>query len=86
MTRTANATHLRHLRTPLLALGIALSSFAAAQSAPEAPVNPELGPAFATKTAAYVPVLFEEIPGWGEESFDETYASFIALQLVLKLA
>ena len=76
MTRTANATHLRHLRTPLLALGIALSSFAAAQSAPEAPVNPELGPAFATKTAAYVPVLFDEIPGWGEESFDETYASF----------
>ena len=76
MTRTANATHLRHLRTPLLALGIALSSFAAAQSAPEAPINPDLGPAFATKTAAYVPVLFDEIPGWGEESFDETYASF----------
>ena len=34
MTRTENATHLRHLRAPLLALGIALSSFAAAQSAP----------------------------------------------------
>jgi len=76
MTRTENATHLRHLRAPLLALGIALSSFAAAQSAPEGPVNPDLGPAFATKTAAYVPVLFDEIPGWGEESFDETYASF----------
>jgi len=76
MTRIENANHLRHLRTPLLAVGIALSSFAAAQSAPEAPVNPDLGPAFATKTAAYVPVLFDEIPGWGEESFDETYASF----------
>ncbi len=73
MTRSENATH---LRTPLLALGIALSSFAAAQSAPEAPVNPELGPAFATKTAAYVPVMFDEIPGWGDESFDETYAGF----------
>jgi len=76
MTRIENANHLRHLRTPLLAVGIALSSFAAAQSAPGAPVNPDLGPAFATKTAAYVPVLFDEIPGWGEESFDETYASF----------
>src|SRR6478672_3156606 len=76
MTRTGNAMHLRHLRAPLLALGIAISSFAAAQSAPEAPINPDLGPAFATKTAAYVPVLFDEIPGWGDESFDETYASF----------
>lgn len=76
MTRTANPHRLQRLRMPLLALGIALSSFAAAQSAPETPVNPDLGPAFATKTAAYVPVLFDEIPGWGEESFDETYASF----------
>ena len=76
MTRIENANHLRRMRAPLLALGIALSSFAAAQSAPEAPINPDLGPAFATKTAAYVPVLFDEIPGWGEESFDETYASF----------
>ena len=76
MTRIENATHLQRLRAPLLALGIAVSSFAAAQSAPEAPVNPDLGPAFATKTAAYVPVLFDEIPGWGDESFDETYASF----------
>ncbi|HSD18227.1 MAG TPA: MltA domain-containing protein [Thermomonas sp.] len=76
MTPTANAIHLRRLRAPLLALGIALSSFAAAQSAPEGPANPDLGPAFATKTAAYVPVMFDEIPGWGDESFDETYASF----------
>src|SRR5690606_8449132 len=55
------------------------SSLAAAQSAPEqaaAPVNPDLGPAFATKNAAYMPVLFDEIPGWEDESFDETYASF----------
>ncbi len=76
MTRTAHTSRLQRLRAPLLALGIALSSFAAAQSAPEGPVNPDLGPAFATKTAAYVPVLFDEIPGWGDESFDETYASF----------
>jgi membrane-bound lytic murein transglycosylase A len=76
MTPTANALPLQRLRAPLLALGIALSSFAAAQSAPEGPVIPDLGPAFATKTAAYVPVLFDEIPGWGDESFDETYASF----------
>ena len=76
MKPTENTHRLRRMRAPLLALGIALSSFAAAQSAPEAPINPDLGPAFATKTAAYVPVLFDEIPGWGEESFDETYASF----------
>ena len=76
MTRTERTSRLQRLRAPLLALGIALSSFAAAQSAPEAPVNPDLGPAFATKTAAYVPVLFDEIPGWGDESFEETYASF----------
>ena len=76
MNRTTSASRLARFRTPLLAIGIALSSFAAAQSAPEAPVNPDLGPAFATKTAAYVPVLFDEIPGWGDESFDETYASF----------
>ena len=76
MKPTENTHRLLRLRAPLLALGIALSSFAAAQSAPEAPINPDLGPAFATKTAAYVPVLFDEIPGWGEESFDETYASF----------
>ena len=76
MTRSQRPTRLHSLRMPLLALGIALSSFAAAQSAPDAPANPELGPAFATKTAAYVPVMFDEIPGWEDESFDETYASF----------
>ncbi|GHB96062.1 MltA domain-containing protein [Thermomonas carbonis] len=76
MKRTEHTSRLQRMRAPLLALGIALSSFAAAQSAPEAPVNPDLGPAFATKTAAYVPVLFDEIPGWNDESFDETYASF----------
>jgi len=67
------------LRMPLLALGIAITSLAAAQSAPDAPatpVNPNLGPAFATKTAAYVPVLFDEIPGWENESFEETAAGF----------
>ena len=79
MNRTAPVPRFARLRSPLLALGIALSSFAAAQSAPDpaaAPTNPNLGPAFATRNAAYVPVLFDEIPGWGEESFDETYASF----------
>ncbi|MEO5629250.1 MAG: MltA domain-containing protein [Thermomonas sp.] len=80
MNRTISSKPVRHpLRTPLLALGIALSSFAAAQSAPDAttaPSNPSLGPAFATKTAAYVPVLFDEIPGWNDESFEETTAGF----------
>jgi membrane-bound lytic murein transglycosylase A len=76
MTSIARASRLRPLRTPLLALGIACSSFAAAQGAPEAPVNPDLGPAFATKNAAYVPVLFDEIPGWEHENFDETHAGF----------
>ena len=79
MNRTAPASRRSPFRMPWLALGIALSSFAAAQSAPEpvaAPTNPDLGPAFATKNAAYVPVLFDEIPGWEDESFDETYASF----------
>ena len=74
-----NTSIKQRLRTPLLALGIAISSLAAAQSAPDAPaapVNPNLGPAFATKTAAYVPVLFDEIPGWNNESFDETAAGF----------
>src|SRR6478672_8159844 len=80
MNRAASAPR-SPFRLPWLALGIALSSFAAAQSAPDAPaapVNPALGPAFATKNAAYVPVLFDEIPGWEDESFDETYASFAA--------
>lgn len=80
MNRTLSSTTSKHLlRTPLLALGIAISSLAAAQSAPDTqatPVNPELGPAFATKTAAYVPVLFDEIPGWDNESFEETTAGF----------
>ncbi len=80
MNRTISSSSIRHpLRTPLLALGIALSSFAAAQSAPEVPgaaSNPNLGPAFATKTAAYVPVLFDEIPGWNDESFEETTSGF----------
>ena len=79
MNRHLPVPRLARFRTPLLALGIALSSIAAAQSAPDpatAPVNPDLGPAFATKNAAYVPVLFDEIPGWEDESFDETYASF----------
>lgn len=71
---------IRHrLRTTTMALGIAVSTLAAAQSAPDAPaapVNPNLGPAFATKTAAYVPVLFDEIPGWENESFEETAAGF----------
>lgn len=79
-TPEANAvTTRRALRNVLLAIGIALSSLAAAQSAPDpatTPANPNLGPAFATRNAAYVPVLFDEIPGWGDESFDETYASF----------
>ena len=81
MNRTAPAPRFARLRTPLLALGIAVSSFAAAQSAPDpaaTPTNPNLGPAFATRNAAYVPVLFDEIPGWEDESFDETYASFSA--------
>ena len=64
------------LRGPLLAFGIALSTFAAAQSAPEAPVNPNLGPAFSTKNAAYVPVLFDEIPGWEEDNFGEMADDF----------
>ena len=74
------STSIKHrLRTPLLAMGIAISSVAAGQSAPEvpaAPVNPNLGPAFATKTASYVPVLFDEIPGWNNESFEETAEGF----------
>ena len=79
MNRPAPASRRSPFRLPWLALGIALSSFAAAQSAPDpvvAPTNPNLGPAFATKNAAYVPVLFDEIPGWQDERFDETYASF----------
>lgn len=79
MNSPASASRRSPLRLPWLALGIAISSFAAAQSAPEpvaAPTNPNLGPAFATRNAAYVPVLFDEIPGWQDERFDETYASF----------
>ncbi|MFT4180000.1 MAG: MltA domain-containing protein, partial [Thermomonas sp.] len=74
MNRTSHTPS--RLRVPLLAIGIALSTFAAAQSAPETPANPALGPAFATKNAAYVPVMLEEIPGWEDESFEETWAGF----------
>ena len=76
---SANTSLKHRLRTPLLAMGIAISSLAAAQSAPDvpaAPANPNLGPAFATKTTAYVPVLFDEIPGWNNESFEETTTGF----------
>jgi membrane-bound lytic murein transglycosylase A len=79
MNIAAPASRRNRFRMPWLALGIALSSLAAAQSAPEAgvaPTNPNLGPAFATRNAAYVPVLFEEIPGWEDESFEETHAGF----------
>lgn len=71
---------LSRLRNPLLVLGIAISTVAAAQSAQEvpalAPTNPSLGPAFSTKNAAYVPILLDEIPGWGDESLGEMYANF----------
>ena len=71
---------LARLRSPMLMLGIAISTIAAAQSAqdmpPQAPVNPDLGPAFATRNAAYVPILLDEIPGWGDESLGEMYANF----------
>ncbi len=70
------ASTIARLRTPLLAFGIALSSFAAAQSAPVAPANPDLGPAFSTKNAAYVPVLFDEIPGWDDDNFGEMADDF----------
>ena len=67
-------------RTPLLVFCIAVSTVAAAQSAttplPAPLTNPALGPAFATKNAAYVPVMLDEIPGWENESFEETYANF----------
>lgn len=64
------------LRPLLLALGMATSTIGAAQSAPEAPTNPDLGPAFATRNAAYVPILLDEIPGWEHEDFEEVFASF----------
>lgn len=71
---------LARMRSPLLMLGIAISTIAAAQSAPDTPargsVNPDLGPAFATRNAAYVPILLDEIPGWEEESLGEMYANF----------
>lgn len=70
------ASTIARLRTPLLAFGIALSSFAAAQNAPVAPANPDLGPAFSTKNAAYVPVLFDEIPGWDDDNFGEMADDF----------
>ena len=87
MTRTHSNTLRGHrmpllarLRSPLLMLGIAISTIAAAQSAqevpPQAPTNPDLGPAFATRNAAYVPILLDEIPGWEDESLGEMYANF----------
>ncbi len=72
-------TRREHLRRLLLAGGIALATLASAQStqpAPEAATNPALGPAFATRNAAYVPVLLEEIPGWDEENLSELQANF----------
>lgn len=77
-THRRPATPRRHgpLRHLLLALGMAASIVAAAQSAPEAPTNPDLGPAFATRNAAYVPILLDEIPGWEHEDFEEVFASF----------
>lgn len=77
-SKTATGFGIR-LRSALLTTGIAISTLAAAQSAPDlptTPVNPNLGPAFATKNAAYVPILFDEIPGWDEENFDTTHSNF----------
>lgn len=64
------------LRALLLALGMATSTAGVAQTAPEAPTNPDLGPAFATRNAAYVPILLDEIPGWEHEDFEDVFASF----------
>lgn len=77
-TRRCPAAAWRHarLRTLAFALGVAASTIAAGQSAPEAPTNPDLGPAFSTRNAAYVPILLDEIPGWENEDFEEVYASF----------
>lgn len=71
-------SHPDRLRRLLLAAGLTLATLASAQSAlpPEMPVNPALGPAFATRNAAYVPVLLEEIPGWDEENLGELQTSF----------
>jgi membrane-bound lytic murein transglycosylase A len=63
-----------------LLAGIAISTLAVAQSTtPDAafPTNPSLGPAFATRNAAYVPVLFEEIPGWEEENLAALKTAFV---------
>ncbi|WP_256645137.1 MltA domain-containing protein [Thermomonas paludicola] len=83
MNRIPHPTSARlrsHLRTPLLIAGIAVSTLAAAQSTPnlppQVPANPDLGPAFATRNAAYVPVLLDEIPGWGDEDLGEMQANF----------
>lgn len=79
MTRPTRTTRLTALRAGLLALGIAGTTFAAAQSAPDAANAgnaPGLGPAFSTRNAAYAPVPFEDIPGWDEDSFDDMADDF----------
>ena len=79
MDRRPHPACLPALRAALLALGIATTTFAAAQSAPDAANagnDPSLGPAFSTRNAAYVPVPFDEIPGWDEDSFDDMADDF----------
>ncbi|HRA57903.1 MAG TPA: MltA domain-containing protein, partial [Thermomonas sp.] len=84
MTRSKSTPHhfslFARLRSPVLMLGIAISTIAAAQSAqdvpPQIPANPDLGPAFSTRNAAYVPILLDEIPGWEDESLGDMYSNF----------
>lgn len=70
----------RTWRAVFLILGVAASTLVVAQSAQDIaqqpPTNPNLGPAFATKNAAYVPVMFDEIPGWDSEDFNALYTNF----------
>ena len=74
--RPAASQRQRRLRLLLLTMGVATSTIAVAQNPPVLPTNPDLGPAFATRNATYVPILLDEIPGWEHEDFDEAFASF----------
>ncbi|MDO5609604.1 MAG: MltA domain-containing protein [Pseudomonadota bacterium] len=51
-----------------IAIGLAIAQPACAQS--------ELGPAFSTRNASYVPVAYQDIPGWDDDSHGELARNF----------
>ncbi len=52
--------------------GLLPALLAAAASADEVPAADTLGPAFATRNAAFLPVSYAQLPGWDSDALHES--------------